>query len=644
MARKKPIKIVTLDTETYNGLIGALKRIAIFDGQTVTYGYTFPEIEEELIRLSRKWEVHVYIHNLEFDARKMTGLFEDGRVLWSKSFIINNKLATIKTKKYTIHDSFKILPMALQKLSHDFEVEHGKLDLWEEVQKVYPNQYKDIVDFLDRCHVDDPLYLKYLGYDVRSLYEVLEKIIEISGLGLVEFVKKVSTASLSRHLFKNGYKGKEFKNPLNSTTDYEIMTQFNWVNDLDIEYFIRQSYCGGRTEVFKPFLNHIGYHYDINSMYPYVMLNEYPVGRPEFYNTPHMAKEVFEDWMRSHNGLGFVHAHVYIPEQHIPPLPVKMGKLVFPCGEVFGVWTYNELEYAVRNCGVEILEVFSVCHFRNTYKVFYNFITEFYQMKEQATIDKNESLRSFAKLVMNVGYGYTGMSRDDKVQLADIKELEKMEDKGLEVKYINEELGYIEVESDIKAEYIQVQIASYVTSYARIMLLDALRTADKVGNVYYCDTDSIVTDAPFPEEMVDSSKLGFWDLEGTPDKALFLRPKVYAEVMGEKTNVKFKGVSRDTQKTMNYETYEILYRELIEGQEEYHIVEKNKTLLRSIMYMHKNDIDMSHYETRDKKMNLKTVEKRQIDYQENWTKPLYFNTLEEFKTFEFKRPKTEVGY
>lgn len=641
MPRRKPIKIVTLDTETYNGLIGDLKRIAIFTGDEVIYDYTFTRIEKHLIQLSRKYEVHCYIHNLEFDSRKMKGLFDKGKIEWGKSFIISGKLATIKTKHYTLHDSFKLLPMSLSKLSKDFEVSHGKLDLWEEVQKVYPNEYENAVDFLDRCPVDDELYLKYLGYDVKALYEIIYKIIEISGINVEDFVKRVSTASLSRYIFKNGYKGKDFKMPLNRTTDYEMLCQYSWENNLDLEFFIRQSYCGGRTEVFKPLLNHRGFHYDINSMYPYVMQLEYPVGQPTYYNKPAIAKEVYNEWLENHIGLGFIHAEVYIPKQHIPPLPVKMGKLVFPCGNVFGVWTYNELEYAVKNCGVELREIYAVCHFSNTYKVFKNFIDEFYGLKEQATIDKNESLRSFAKLLMNVGYGYTGMSRDDKVKLDSIDNIGKYK---LSEITVNEEMGYIEAPSEIKAEYIQVQVASYVTSYARLVLLQALREADKKGNVYYCDTDSIVTDSELPAELIDPTRLGAWDCESKPIKALFLRPKVYAEVLETKTNIKFKGVSKDTQKELSYESYETLYQKLIDGLEDFEIIEKNKTVLRSVMYMHKNNIDMDYYETRDKKMNLKTVEKRVISYEENYTEPLYFVDLSAFQSFQFKRPKSEVAF
>lgn len=640
MPRKKPIKILTLDTETYNGLIGALKRIAIYDGDKVTYGYTFLDIEPELLKLAKKHTLHIYIHNLEFDARKIPEIFDKERIVWGKCFAINNKFATITCKKYIFHDSFKLLPMGLAKLSKDFEVEHGKLDLWEEVQKKYPGQYKNLVDFLDRCDKDDPLYLEYLGYDVMALYEVIQKIMDVSGLSEGDFVKRISTASLSRFLFKNGYKGEEFKNPLNSKTDFEILCQYNWQYNLDVEEFLRAGYCGGRTEVFKPVLNGGGYHYDINSMYPFAMEKyDYPVGKPEFYNTPNLSRETFERWQENKVGMGYIHASVFIPEQHIPPLPVKMGKLVFPCGYVHGTWTFHELQYAIEECSVQLIEVFEVCYFSNTYPVFRNFIRTFYQMKEDATRDGNEALRTFSKLIQNTGYGYTGMSRD-KSQLKDISELPKHP----EATFINRDLGYIEVPADIRSEYIQVQVAGYVTSFARLELLKALREADKVGEVYYCDTDSLVTDKELPEELIDEYRLGAWALESKPIKALFLRPKVYAEVMETKTTVKFKGVSKDTQKELNFADYESLYRDLVEDVKDYEVVEKNKVLLRSLLYMRKNDIDFDYYETRDKKMNLKTIEKREINYEENYTNPHYFKDLESFQNFRFKRVPEVVAF
>lgn len=655
MARKKKqVKIITLDTETFNGLIGNLKRLAIYDGVKVTYGYTFSDIEPELLFWEKQgYDVHIYIHNLEFDLRKLPELLDKKRVQWEKSFIINGKIATLSCKHYTVHDSFKILPSSLSKLSKDFEVTHGKLDLWEEVQKVYPNEYSDIVDFLDRCHIDDEIYLKYLGYDVISLYEVLSKLIDLTGISEKDFVGRISTSSLSRFLFKNGYKGQIFKDPLRQQTDFDIMCQYNWRNNLEVEEFIRSSYYGGRVEVFKPMLDIKGFHYDVNSLYPAQFDGEYPVGKPEYYNEPKLAKFYFERWLDDKIGLGFCSCSVFIPDQPIPPLPCKMGKLVFPCGHVYGTWTFEELEYAVKNCGVEIKEFYEVAYFPQTFPVFKRFKDTFYEIKERATIEKNESLRTLAKLILNVMYGYTGMTRDDKTQLRPFEDFDQYDD----IKYADESLGFIEIPADINAEYIQVQIASYVTSRARLVLLDALREVSKRGNVYYCDTDSIVCDVPLPPEKIHPTKLGFWDLESEPEKAVFLRPKVYAELYPSRTNVKFKGVTKETQKTLGFDDYKNLYQELIDLKNDYVIVEKNRLTMRSIMYIEKEGIDIrdnrindkeagikTGYEVRDKKMNLKTIEKRQIDYKENWTKPWFFKSEEDFDNFSFNPPKKHVQF
>ena len=130
MKKQKPVKLFTLDTETYNGLFGGLKRIAIYDGNKVIYGYTFEDIEKELIKYyDLGYEVHVYIHNIEFDARKLPAIFEKDRIDWSGCVVINGKLTTIKCKKYTFHDSFKLLPMSLYWLLYNFWTSSHKSSL-----------------------------------------------------------------------------------------------------------------------------------------------------------------------------------------------------------------------------------------------------------------------------------------------------------------------------------------------------------------------------------------------------------------------------------------------------------------------------------------------------------------------------------
>lgn len=661
MARKTRDNIIlTLDTETI-GLGGEIKRIAVYDGINVHYGYTFADVEPVLEMYYKDgYNVHCYIHNLEFDARKMPEIFSEKNILWSQCKIINGRFVKIACRKYCFHDSFRLVPQSLASLSKAFDLKHGKLDLWDEVQNKYPGEYKDHVDFLIRCDKDDPLYLKYLGYDVISLYELIYKLMDLTGICIDDFTKLLTEASLSRYIFRNGYHGKEFRQEGYKRTDFELLTGCKawsskkevkgnhadeFISYEDVENIIRASYCGGRTEVFKPVLNH-GFHYDVNSLYPSVMGMEfeksgvsvglhYPVGYPEYFKGSFQSKFQFDTWRRFHKGLGFLTAVIEIPFQHVPPLPVKRQKLMFPCGIVSGTWTFTELEYGIINCGVKIIEYKAVVYFSRTEKIFEDFISTFYQLKKKATEEGNRALREISKKIMNVGYGYTGMRRDDKTELQPDSKKEKYAENG-RLLYHNHDLGYIEIQSLVHADYIQCQVASYVCSYARIILLDALRMQSESGEVFYCDTDSIVCSEPLPDDMVSDTELGKWDLEKVIDKiGIFLQPKVYYEDTKQGQTKKFKGVTRGTVDTFDEGFYKLILEKLKSGSTEKMVVEENRELLRSIKYAMKTGTDPNRLENRDKKLNLKNKQKRQMFYDANRTEPYYFKTLEEFETFNF---------
>ena len=648
--KKREPFILTLDTETI-GLDGALKRIAVYDGKEVTFGYKFRDIEWKIVEYYNKgFRPYVYIHNLDFDARKIPELFECGNILWNQTRKIGSKYATIQCVKYTIKDSFKILAASLAKLSKDFEVEHGKLDLWERVQKEYPNQYTDIGDFFERCDPDNPLYVEYLGYDVISLYEVLQKVMELAKLELEEFVHIMSTASLSRYLLKNGYGGLQFKGDSNKT-DFEMLTlckawsskkamQGTDVTYQECEYKMREGFYGGRTEVFTPYLapnngEIVGWHYDVNSLYPSVMIKEqFPVGYPDFESDPRMISMNWEEWLDNRRGLGFIKCDVYVPAQDIPPLPCKMGKLAFVTGYITGTWTYIELEYAIKNCGAEILAFHEQIHFKRTYPVFHNFVKTFYHMKEDGKRQGKESIAAFAKLCLNTAYGWTTLRRDDKTGFRDISLLEKWEGDERFL-YKNEEMGYFEILETVTAESIQVQVGAYVTSYARLVLLDALRVAASKGKVYYCDTDSIVCDTPFPPELVDPYTIGMWDLEGKLTSGIFLQPKVYLESVNGKDKIKFKGVTKGAQAELSRADYEEILGLLKAGVATKHIIERGRKTLPSLAVAQKNHENPNTLKITDKRINTGSKQKRNVDYQNNHSKPWHMDSRESFQSFDF---------
>lgn len=669
MATKRPPKILTLDTETID-LDGELKRIGIYDGKNKPkLGYTFEDIEDVIyFWYNAGYMPHIYIHNADFDLRKIPEIWELGNVVWGRTKKIGTKYARVQCKNYVIHDSLRLLPFSLEKLSKDFGLEHGKVDLWEAVEKAYPGQYKDKVDFLNRCHPDDPIYCLYLEYDVISLYELIYKLIEVSGIPEEDIIGCLSTASMSKYVLKNGYKGITFGGEDGGKTDYEYLTTCQaWsskktmkqcsISYEECEYKIREGFYGGRTEVFTPVLYGkeengspviTGYHYDVNSLYPFTMsVNsvlsgimvgcDFPIGYPQYEDDSILCKRMWNKWLSYHEGLGFIKATVNIPPQEIPPLPAKLGKLAFVTGTIQGTWTYNELEYAVKNCGVEVLEIHEMIHFKRTHKIFQNFVQVFYEMKSRGKMEGNPSLTAFAKLMLNTAYGWTVLRRDDKTALRDISMYEKYKD---DAKFIikNDEFGYIEIWDDVRSDSIQVQVGAYVTSYARLVLLDALRTQAEKGRVYYCDTDSIVCDTPFPPDMVDPVALGKWDLESKLFSGLFLQPKVYYEEKeGGKETIKFKGVSKKTQAELRREKYEEIYNHLKNGDDIKLLIEKDRKTLPSLAVAQKNHIDPNQFKITDKTIDLGAKGKREFDYNSNRSIPWHMETLEDFQTFNFDK-------
>ena len=653
MPRKKrePL-IITLDTETI-GLDGPLKRIAIYDGQEVTYGYTFKDVVK---RIDWYYDMgflpHIYIHNADFDLRKIPEIFERGNILWNTTRKIGMKYARVTCVKYTIHDSFKILPLSLAKLSKDFDLEHGKVDLWEEVQKAYPGQYENHVDFLNRCDPDDPIYLKYLGFDVIALYELIQKLMEVSGIPLEDFVKILSTASMSKYLFKNGHKGRTFTVEGRGKTGYELLTsnkawssakkmKYTDISYLDCEAKIRESYAGGRTELFTPYCfpkedgSPAAYYNDVNSEYPFVMQNELPIGYPEYENDKRLTRHNWEKWCEFGEGLGFIKAEVYIPPQKIPPLPVKLGKLAFVTGHVRGSWTFTELKYAVDNCGVIVENIEETIWFKKTAPIFRDFVLYFYEMKTDGKRSGNAALTALAKLILNCAYGWTATRRDDKTALRDISLLDKWKDNDRFI-YSNDEMGYIEIFDNVLTDTIQVQVAAYITSYARLVLLDAMRKQAEVGEIYYCDTDSIVCEKPMPPEMTHAYDLGKWDVEHIIYSAIFVQPKVYHLVTEKgKETVKFKGITKAKQAELTLKDYQDLAGKIARHEYGKIMIEEGRQSLPSLSVAQKNHRDPNTFNVIDKHINLGLKQKRDIDFAANRSTSWHMESLEQFDSFTF---------
>jgi hypothetical protein len=128
------------------------------------------------------------------------------------------------------------------------------------------------------------------------------------------------------------------------------------------------------------------------------------------------------------------------------------------------------------------------------------------------------------------------------------------------------EYDYIKVlqeSKDIKIENnefkdVSLVISAAVTAYARIYMnkikLDIL---SKGGNIYYTDTDSIVTDISLDNSLI-GSELGKFKLEYIVKEGYFISPKTYCLILENgHTIIKTKGLLNDS---LNVEKFKDLYK------------------------------------------------------------------------------------
>lgn len=169
---------------------------------------------------------------------------------------------------------------------------------------------------------------------------------------------------------------------------------------------LRTGYTGGAVDVYKPRPPIINgqrskvYAYDINSLYPSVMLqNDMPVGKPTFIKGHidiHDA-QVF----------GFVYVDVTAPDNlHIPLLQIRVkGRTVAPIGSWSGWYFTEELKYAEK-LGYKFTVQKGVLYERA--KIFTEYVSTLYTMRKTFTKDDPRNL--ICKLLLNSLYGKFGMS------------------------------------------------------------------------------------------------------------------------------------------------------------------------------------------------------------------------------------------
>lgn len=260
----------------------------------------------------------------------------------------------------------------------------------------------------------------------------------------------------------------------------------------------KESYRGGRCEVFR--MGHFDdiTCLDINSMYPYVM-------KSHKYPTKLISSRVALDTQLSEIERA-LESDIFILSNCLfdmkkPVIACKRDKLIFPIGRIRQTLTSPEIEYILNNPDYGKIISFDKTVFYSQAKIFPEYVDFFYNLRCNS---ENDAVKTMCKLFMNSLYGKFGqhnstipelitdeIKRKMYLQIMDENETLEIFD-GLSSKYvkIGDALYYVSKnDGEFARDSIPI-IASTVTSHARMMLWDLMQTAGS-ENVIYCDTDSL---------------------------------------------------------------------------------------------------------------------------------------------------------
>lgn len=353
-----------------------------------------------------------------------------------------------------------------------------KSNMFYDTMNHYPTSLKVIGSQigLEKIETKDFINLEYCMRDV----DIVSRFLEILESAYGEYGVKIMSTSPSNAI--SIFKSKFYTAPIFVPNPFIIEK-------------IKAGYYGGRCEIFR--MGEVRgdlRKYDINSLYPAVMLK----GDFPFPDRPRLTREI--------PAFGMVRVRVQAPDQDIPILPYRHhGELLFPVGVWESWYPVPLLEYALDN-GYRVLRVLESVSYNGPCRPFVEYVSDMYPRRSKG------ELNSFVyKRLLNSLYG--------KFAQGNVKTIVTVKRNDLNQEYIQTE--DVEGEYPKWANYIW---SAYITGYALIEIHKWLIEAASVGQVLYCDTDSVILKGGYLHTGID---IGQMKLEESAHIFEARQPKVY---------------------------------------------------------------------------------------------------------------------
>lgn len=403
--------------------------------------------------------LYLFAHNVKFDFLVSDGFSCLPSFGYTMRGIYHKFTTTIMkfqqgNKRIIICDTMNYYPVSLDKLA----VTVGE----KKVKVNFDNPNERTLQ--ERCKVD-----------VRIIYKAVKLIIDrLIADDLGGF--KPTSPSISFNIFRYKF------------MRHTIITHHR-KELVDLE---QKAYYGGYVNIFKLFGKGSPnlYKLDINAMYPSIMMNNnYPVVMVDFLRHVSVAK--LEKLVRKY----LVTARVII-QTNKPVYPYRFAKGVcYPLGTFETVLTTPSILRALRDGA--ILEVLEVITYQGR-DIFTDYVTFMYNARMDAKHNKDIGSELFYKTMMNSLYGKFGQTSTESTvigscDLDEFTSFTAMDARtGESWKELHAGGSVIKIVDGDESRYTFFPVAAHVTDYARNKLFDLIDLAGR-DNVYYSDTDSIIT-------------------------------------------------------------------------------------------------------------------------------------------------------